>query len=286
MPFKSVADIAAAYDNGRWHHQRVYRNTSQYASPGLWTDQSMSGGTPKYNAYIGNQLESTALVGSGNNGIYTGPTPAAGMTKHVAKIEIGTMSTTVPVQHAELRDLLMFYPLIDGDSTDLQELVQVDSLPRYRDGAGVKATLVVTGGAGYNNASATITYTNSAGVSGRTTSFYAWYGSTTNVGVQLNSSLNSAMPFIPLAAGDTGIRSVESIQLASGTGLFFAMLLYKPLCNISMLESTTRAEIDFVNQRLSLPRVYDGAYLAFANMFNASASSTLPLHAGIDFIWG
>ena len=126
MPFKSVADIAAAYDNGRWHHQRVFRNTSIYCTAGLFTDYSMSGGTPKYNAYIGNQLESTALVGSGNNGIYTGPTPAAGMTKHIAKIAVNTMSTNVPVQSAELRDLLMFYPLIDGDSTDLQEMVQVD----------------------------------------------------------------------------------------------------------------------------------------------------------------
>lgn len=286
MPFKSVADIAAAYENGRWHHQRVYRNTSQYANVGWWCDLSMSGGTPKYNAYIGNQLESTALVGSGNNGIYTGPTPAAGMTKHIAKVEIGTMSTTVPVQYAELRDLLMFYPLIDGDSTDLQEFVQTDVLPRYSTGEGVRAALVVTGGSGYNAAQATITYTNSSGVSGKTTSFYAHFGSTTNVGGQQNGVAGSMAPFIPLAAGDTGIRSVESIQLGGGTGLFFAMLLYKPLCNISMLESTTRAEIDFVNQRLSLPRVYDGAYLAFANMFNASASSTLPLHAGIDFIWG
>lgn len=286
MPFKSVKDIADAYENGRHHHQRVYRNTSQTGSAGRWCDGSMSGGNPKYNAYIGPQLESTALIGGGNNGIYTGALPLAGMTKHIAKIEIGTMSTTVPVQHAELRDLLMFYPLIDGDSTDLQEFTQTDTLPRYTTGEGVRATLVCTGGAGYNNTPATMTYTNSDGVSGRTTTFYAINGSTTNVCVQYNSSINSYMPFIQLQGGDKGIRSVESIQFSTGTGLFYTLLLYKPLCNVSMLETTTRAEIDFVNQRMSLPRVYNGAYLAFANMFNTTASSTLPLHAGIDFIWG
>ena len=286
MPFKSVADIAAAYDNGRWHHQRVFRNTSIYCTAGLFADYSMSGGTPKYNAYIGNQLESTALVGSGNNGIYTGPTPAAGMTKHIAKIAVNTMSTNVPVQSAELRDLLMFYPLIDGDSTDLQEMVQVDTLPRYADGVGVRATRIMTGGASYSGGPATMVYTNQDGVEGQTTTFAVLQSSTTNSTVAGVYATGAACPFIKLAAGDTGIRSVQSIQFSNGSGMFMALLLYKPLANVSMLETTTIAEIDYINQRLSLPRVRDGAYLALSAMFGASASTTLPLHAGIDFIWG
>lgn len=289
MPFKSVADIAAAYDNGRWHHQRVFRNTNIYCR-GLnaMIDYSMSGGTPKYNAYVGNQLEATAFIGSGNNGIYTGPTPAAGMTKHIAKVAVNTLSTTVPVQHVFLCDYLMFYPLIDGDSTDLQEMIQADTLPRYSDGAGVKMVFVMTAGAGSGGSNITIEYTNSDGVTGRIAQVSIGTLNQSGI-VACPSSLwgdqVSALSF-PLQGGDRGVRSVQNIAFANGTGVIGALLLFKPLVDIQMLESTTIAEVDLVNQKLSLPRVYDGAYLNFLATGSAAASTTLPLHAGIDFIWG
>lgn len=287
MPFKSVADIAAAYENGRWHHQRVYRNTSIYANVGLYVDYSMSGGNPKYNAYVGNQLESTALIGAGNNGIYKGATPAAGETKHIAKILYGSPSTLQPVQRAMLCDYLLFYPLIDGDNTDLQEFINTEPLPRYADGVGVQMALVQTGGSPVAGAFATITYTNSAGIAGQTTTVYVLgSASTSGLAHAGTNSAGAVGPHINLAGGDVGVRSIESLQFAGGTGAFYALLLFKPLANIQMLESATVAEIDYVNQRLSLPCVYDDAYLSFISMYSASASSTSAMHAGIDFIWG
>lgn len=287
MPFKSVKDVADAYENGRWHYQQAFRSTSLYANIGLWLDFSMSGGNPKYNAYIGNQLESTPFIGGGNNGIYTGPVPPTGMTKHIAKISYGNAATQQPVQAAVLSDYLMCYPLVDGDSTDFQEFVNVEALPRYTDGKGVKLAIVQTGGVPTGGAFATVTYTNSDGVSGRTTTpFLMGSANTAGYATALAASANAAVYFCALQDADAGVRSVEGIQLATGTGGFYAVLLLKPLASIQQLENTAIAEIDYVNQRLSLPRVYDGAYLHLSALVAASASTTGALRAGIDFIWG
>ena len=56
----------------------------------------------------------------------------------------------------------MYYPFLDGDSTDPQDLDNTATLPRYVDGKGLRAYIVAQG-AGAGLGSYSMSYTNQDG---------------------------------------------------------------------------------------------------------------------------
>lgn len=283
-----VRALSDAYETGATWTSWVHKTGGPTSgTAGRWCDASMGAGIPKYNAYVGGQLAATALNNEGNAGIYLGPTPASGLTRHIAATQLQSTSTTLAPAFFVLADYLLFYPLIDGDSTDQQDMYNTATLPRYADGAGVQCMVVVTTPMAAN-AIATVRYTNQAGVSGRTSSFQVI--ASTNVGVIASSSnvsgaAGSVSPFIPLASGDTGIRSIESITLSSGAGGFFALVLVRPLVHLQLRENVTATEVVQLLQRATLPRVFDGAYLNFLYITN-STGTPVTLRGFVEFAWG
>jgi hypothetical protein len=101
------------------------------------------------------------------------------------------------------------------------------TLTRYTSGEGVMAGIVVYTQIGSTGTIVTISYTNSAGVSGRTSTAI----SIGNTGFREGNIL---LP-IPLEAGNTGVRSIETVTLSSTTGSVgnFGVCLFKPLSMIS-----------------------------------------------------
>jgi hypothetical protein len=99
------------------------------------------------------------------------------------------------------------------------------ALTRYTDGVGVVGYMEVTSQFGSTASVVTVTYTNQAGTSGRTGVIYV--PGTQRVG---------SCPQIHLASGDSGIRSVESIQFtpATGTDSTCGIMLVKPLAVFSV----------------------------------------------------
>ena len=283
-----VRALATALENGATWTSWIHKTGGPTAgTAGRWCDASMGAGIPKYNAYVGSQLTATALANEGNAGIYLGPDPGAGLTRHINALQLQSTSTTLAPAWFVLADYLLFYPLVDGDSTDQQDMDNTAPLPRYADGAGVQCMVVVTTPMAAN-AVATVSYTNQAGVAGRTSTFQVI--ASTNVGVIASSSDSSGAagsvgPFIPLASGDTGIRSIESITLSSGAGGFFALVLVRPLANLQLRENVTATEIMQLPQRATLPRVFDGAYLNFIYITNQTGTPTT-LRGFVEFAWG
>jgi hypothetical protein len=66
-----------------------------------------------------------------------------------------------------LCDYLLFYPFVDESVTDEQIMDNTATLPRYTDGDGVQMMAVVVA-AQVGGGTFTVNYTNSDGVSGRT----------------------------------------------------------------------------------------------------------------------
>lgn len=270
MPFLAVAN-AAVNAAASGFTSNVYKPSVAAATAGGWVDASMSAGTPIYNAYVGSQLEATPLVGAGNRGMYVGP---AG-EKYLLTAMLQTRSAVVPA-YALILDYLMFYPLVDLDSVDVQTTTAAASLPRYADGTGVQIMPVVT----LPNTAATdctVVYTNEKGVSGRVSTFELLIGATTGsiaASANLTGAAGSNSPFIPLASGDAGVRSIESVTIASGVGGFACFVLVKPIASVVIPELNTCSEISFLADRFSLPRVQSGAFLNFIIKTNASATSS------------
>lgn len=286
MGFSSFRDYAEdASDRGQYWMSFMYKTgTPVLPAAGRWGDVSMSAGTPKYNAYVGSQGEATPLYGSGNNGIYAGESVAP-LTKHLSRILLQTNGATFAPAKFVLCDYLMFYPLTDMDSTDLQEFVQAATLPRYANGKGVQVMLVSTVPQ-TANATCTISYTNQDGTPGRTSTFTILGPS--NVGNLLTSGSTAAggsNPFIPLQSGDYGVRSVESIQLAASAGGFCSIVLVQTISSFLIRETNTATEHFYLKHKPSLPQVQDGAHLNFIFSSGVAAASSI-LRGELEFYWG
>lgn len=276
MGFSSYSNIGNSLDAGKYHYQYLTKNSlSAVGTAGYWLDLSPSSGQPKYNAYAGTQQAANQMFGSGNDGIFQGSV-YSGSTKHLVRWNANTTAAVVPA-YLQLCDYLMFYPLIDGDSLDQQDLDNFVSLPRYTDGRGVRAMLVAASPM-VSTATLSISYTNQDGVSGRVVTFSVVAGSVIGniVSCQGTSAgANSLTPFIPLASGDTGIRSVQSLTMLSGSGGFMNLVLVKPLAELSLLEASVDAEKHFGPEFLRMPEIKSGAYLNLIAMNGATAAWNL-----------
>lgn len=121
------------------------------------------------------------------------------------------------------------------NTTSLQNLGTA-ALTRYTSGVGVFVGGVLNPGTSNVNTTFTISYTNSAGTSGRT---MTWQhpGSFAARSMVPHSAANTTRPAFPafvFEGSDIGVQSVETIQqtnsLASGQ---LALMLYKPLAIIA-----------------------------------------------------
>jgi hypothetical protein len=192
----------------------------------------------------------------------------------------------------------MYYPLIDMDSTDEQLFInygpvassvldpEAASIPRYTDGKGVMAFLVATnpyvGGQSFQ-----IKYTNSDGVPDRVSSLSVT-NTSTNIGTIVNSStagVNRYGAFIQLKEGDIGIRSVQSITFMASNGGLATLVLARPITTMMTREPGAWAEFDFIKDKPSIPRIYDGAFLNFLVMPSATIAA-IPIIGEITTIWG
>jgi hypothetical protein len=102
------------------------------------------------------------------------------------------------------------------------------ALTRYTNGIGVMAAVQCYSSSAGTGTTATITYTNSAGTGSRVSKAFS-FGSVTD-------GSNDAGKFliVPLADGDLGVKSVESLTAASAdaTAGNFGITLFKPLISL------------------------------------------------------
>lgn len=275
MAFNSVKQIAdAVASTGDYQYAYYYKPaTPSPGATGRWTDTSSSTGRPKYNAYVGAQLDATPMIGAANFGIYVGPVPS-GKQRHLLNLGMRNSQNSVP-GYGMLCDYLMFYPLIDLDDTDLQEFTNVSTLPRYTDGNGVRI-MFVNAVQSTSQGIATVVYINQSGVQKTVTaSFVPANSGVLNTCGDTSMSTAATTPFFPLASGDTGVRSLVSIQLTTPPGGFCHAVLIKPLATIIIHEQNTHTEVNLLCDKLTLPEVKDGAYLNFLYLSNVNAQGIL-----------
>lgn len=218
-------------------------------------------------------------------------------TKHM--LSMGAMTTAATgVGQLFLVDLLGCYPYIDANSLAAQTCDNDNTLPRYTDGAGVKA-FMVSGGTGYVANATTVgavahnvamTYTNQVGTSGRQMPVLVSCTASAPVGQITHSGIaaNNYFP-LPLANQDNGVRSIQTIQLsaASGTaGTYYHMVLYKELAMIPLPAANVYYERDFVNMMPSLERIQDGAVLGLIYVAGGATAAATTFLGHVEVCWG
>jgi hypothetical protein len=110
------------------------------------------------------------------------------------------------------------------------------------------------------------------------------------IGSLLNTgaAANKYNPFLPLAAGDTGVSDIVSLVWsgtahASGTVIIG---LCKPLWTIPVPATGLYTKMDFVNSLPSMPRIMDGANIQFLMFQTAATSSGGTILVDFDYGYG
>ena len=92
---------------------------------------------------------------------------------------------------------------------------------------------------------------------------------------------------MPLAAGDSGIQSVQNFQLsASYVSGALNLVICRPLLTLPITTIGVASERDLLNQVPSLPRVYDGANLSWLMYAGANTPTNSAFYGHLDFAWG
>ena len=271
-----VKDIVDAVSDGRINTVSFRKVPSQASTAGTWCDLSMASGNPSPNFYSGDALTSTLF--DGRKGIYKGN------SEYLFEIMAQTSSANGAPSTLMLCDYLLYYPQVDMDNVNAQSTDNTTTLPRYTSGEGVQMFVVAQypfiGGVDFR-----ITYTNSDGVSGRSTGLVRC-NNVANIAsfIHSGSFANSFGAFLPLQSGDKGVRSVEDIQFLSPNGGLGAIVLVKPIYTTLIRELASPSESNCFKNSALLPKIEQGAYLNFLCLPNASISG-VPITGIIKTIW-
>ncbi len=274
--FANARLMADAQDAGQYLYASFRKQATQTTGAGVWFDLSMSPGNPAPNYYIGSPNVFVPLAQSTDGGLRHGGN--VGTKKHLRKL-MALSTVTTPIS-GKLLDYLGFYGFVDESVTDEQFMDNTVGLTRYANGKGVMLMPVVvaghTGGQPF-----TVKYVNQDGVSDRITQTAVMGTQVTNGTILHSQQAGTAYvnngPFLTLQAGDTGVRSVQSVTIGGvGDVGLFALVLVKPLATFSLFGNDSATEVDYLVDTPTIPEIQNDAYLNLIVMPNGQiAGSTL-----------
>lgn len=185
--------------------------------------------------------------------------PGGANTLYLARLAgaLATQGTVILV------DRLSHQSGLSGTVTTAQT-VNTTPLTRYTDGAGVEAYLEWYADTGSTVATATVSYTNQDGTAGRS-------------GTASLTATMRARRLLPitLAAGDTGVRSVESVTLSASTLTAgnFGVTLLRRIAQAGLIVANVGVEADYA--RLGAPVIDPAACLSLAVLCTTTTSGLL-----------
>lgn len=294
MGFAAVSDYAAADEAGRtWTSTFRKAVASAATTTNAWIDYTYFAGSPVANFYASTPL--TAALIESDKGIYTGGNVSPA-TKHIKNLMLmsaasAAASTANGRQQIALCDYLLYYPFIDTDAIgEEQTLDNTVALPRYSSGQVVAVAQSAASALGQF----TFTYTNQDGVAGRVSPINYTFivaGGGQVVGASgVGASYN---PFLYLQAGDTAVRSIESVTMSAAGGGLMCLVIVKPLlksviteeCRTNAAAFGSCTELASIIHQAGAPRVYDGAVLGLLASGYAGSLASSILAGALEVIW-
>lgn len=286
--FANARRMADAQDAGQYLYASWRKQPTQTTAAGVWFDLSMSPGNPAPNYYIGAVGAFTPMRQSTDGGLRHGGNVAPAK-KYLRKLLAQTATATATPCQMMLLDYIGFYGFIDESVLDPQPLDNTTPLPRHTDGRGVQMMPVTVAGHTGGQPFA-VSYTNQDGVAGRTSQTATMSTQFVNGTILHSQQSGSAYvnngPFLALQAGDTGVRSVESVTIGGvGDVGLFSLVMVKPLASIALRGIDAPTEIDYLTDMASLPQIADDAYLNFLALPNGTLSGA-PIIGMLETAWG
>ena len=300
MGFSSQDDLLNQITvNGKYGRIDFNKVTPVAGVAGTWTDLGMGTGSVPANAYAGTSLTFVPTDDTWSEGaIYHGGNVSTA-TKHFLNASASVFAAAGAPWIIMCVDQVGYVPITSTDVTGTGErtitMTALDSGSRWPDGKGLRAyfSSEVAPTAGGPNLTS-FKYTDQDGNTAQnwTTAvgFAAAAGAVAGAIPHSGNAATRYAPFLPLLAGDYGIRDLEAFTLSGGTAYTgsgqLVLHLVKPLWQIPIPASGILTERDFVNQLPSLPKIPDGACLRFLLFQTGATTTTSPIVVQADYAWG
>jgi hypothetical protein len=300
MGFTSMDDLISKITvDGQFGRADVFKTSTPAQVAGYWTNLCRFNGMPVNSAYPGAALTYVPTDDTSDGAIWHGgdveDSPILA-TKHIINASANIFAAAGAPWILLCCDQVGYVPL-DEAAVELTTertitMTALDALARYPSGAGLRAffsTYTAPTAGGPNMTS--FKYKDTAGAS-HTCPMTVGLCATPVAG-QVPHSGNAATryaPFIPLAAGDTGISDLEAFTWTGGTQYTGAgamvLHLVKPLFSLPLPANGIMTERDFVNQLPSMPRIVDGAHLMFLLYQTGATTINSPIYITFDYAFG
>lgn len=301
MGFSSQDDLIASITVDGQVGRIDYQKTTAVAGvAGTWTDLGTATGSTPVDAYAGTSLTFVETDDTYSGGAVYHGGDVSTATKHFLNASASVFAAAGAPWILMCVDQVGYVPItttdVTGTGSRTVTMTPISNtgakVDRWANGAGLRAyfSTEVAPTAGGPNLT-TFTYTNQAGTTGKTLAATVGFAATPVTGMIPHSG-NAATrygPFLPLAAGDSGIRDIENFTLSGGTAYTgsgqLVLHLVRPLWQIPIPASGILTERDFVNQLPSLPKIPDGACIRFLLFQTGATTTTSPVNVFADYGW-
>ena len=283
-------------NNGKGDTVVTTKTLSSAGTAGAWTLLAGHAGYPPAATFTGSDLTYVPTDDTWAEGtIYTGGDVSTA-TKHFLSAGAACVAAAGAPWYIMAIDLVGFVPLSGTNvSTTGTKTVTMTALSnsgskgdRYANGQGLRMFVAADTALGANAPTCVVNYLDTGGNAGATTTFTST--ASLGVGQLLNTgaAANKYNPFLPLAAGDTGVSDIVSLVWsgtahASGTVIIG---LCKPLWTIPVPATGLYCKVDFVNALPSMRRIPDGANIQFLLFQTGATTSAGTINVDFDYGYG
>lgn len=291
MGFSSIDDMVnETTSNGKTYKNEWMKSTGGAAyTAGRWYSMFTLAGAPAAGTYSGTALNAQAPTDATAGALFHGGNVSTD-TKHILNASAMTAVATGAPGVLMLVDIALYYPGINVNLATAQTLVNTTTLTRYTTGAGLFPFFEVGATTGATAHNIALSYTNQAGTAGR--ALGATVAMTASAIVphiaHSGTASNNYGPFLPLAAGDTGVRSVQTLTFsaASGTASTGTLVLAKPILRVPLTVASIPTILNTTFDMPPMPQIVDGACLAWIYFAGAATAAATPFNGNIDLGWG
>jgi len=266
--------------------------TGATSAAGRFHECLSGGGTGGATVLTGTAGTGLAKTSTDAGALPIGPAVETSQTKHLLSMTVNTPATTLTPAYLVLTDIIHVYPslvMVTTPSTLSNHPTWTGTGDtRMTNAKGVQLTALLTTA---SSAAGAITpnYTDQDGNTQAITR--AIYGPVAAhpAGACFGDSGASATPggyTAPLAAGDYGVRQVNSYTIGTGaTGGTGCFVLHRPVATIPLAAANTPTVYDFTTGPIRLPRIYDGAHLGFFVQIGGALTASNVITGELVYGW-
>lgn len=283
-------------NNGQGDVAFCQKTLTAVQTAGTWCILGPHGGMPVASTYAGTSLTYVPTDDTWGEGVIWTGGDKDPSTKHFLSAGASVVAAAGAPWYIMAIDLVGYVPLTGADvSTTGTKTVTMTAIgagagtgDRYANGEGLRLFVAADTAMGANAPTCIVNYLDTGGGAGATTTFTST--ASLPLGAVLNSgaAANKHNPFLPLAAGDTGVSDIVSLVWAgtahaSGTVIIG---LCKPLWVIPVPATGLYTKVDFVNSLPSMRQIKDGANIQYLMFQTGATTSAGIILVDFDYGWG